>query len=73
MGIQPLQHLLVNLLDVCELAPAGNVSVLLCALGLVNEFFHQRQLVVMPLPEVLLANISRLLLAVFWFRGSFYS
>jgi hypothetical protein len=42
-----------------------NVLLLAGPFDLVNEFFHERQLVQVLLPEVLFAKISRLLLSVF--------
>lgn len=72
-AIQPLVELLIEPLDhrggvmreIGKLAPLGEIIGFSSALDLPNKVFHQHSLFTIPAPQMLLAEISGLLLSIF--------
>ena len=62
MRLEALEHLSFNVFDVGEPAPTSDIAVFRCTLNFDNKFFHYPPLVPVFFPEMLLANVRRLLL-----------
>jgi len=59
-----LNHLLLNILDVGELAPPGHIAVLGSTLNFQNESFHQSELIPVFFPEMVLTEVGSQFLPV---------
>ena len=64
LSLEALEHLFLDVSDVCELAPTSQVTVLGRSLDLDDELFQQGQLVGVFLPQMLFAKFGSLLLPV---------